>query len=83
MTSIRKLVDARRSGRSAVTMPWTARKSRALRYCGQLVAEALPLERRLGEDRAAQQQGDLQAHDRDDRDERVAEGVLASRPAAR
>ena len=47
---------------------------------GELVAEALPLERRLGEDRAAQQQGDLQAHDGDDRHERVAERVLVHHP---
>ena len=44
-------------------------------------AEALPLEGRLGEHRAAEQQRDLQADDRDDRDQRRPVGVLAEQPA--
>ena len=44
---------------------------------GELEPEALPLEGGLGEHRAAEQQRDLQADDRDDRDESRLVGVLA------
>ena len=61
-------------------MPCTAMKS-SLRGTGRACTDPLPLERRLGQHRAAEQRRDLQAHDGDDRDQRVAEGVLAHDPA--
>ena len=82
MTSTMKLVTATMTA-SSTTMPWTATKSRACRYCVELEAQALPLERRLGEHRAAEQQRDLQADDGDDRDQRRPVGVLASAAGAR
>ena len=41
----------------------------------ELVADARPVERRLGEDRAAEQERELEADDGDDGDERVLERV--------
>ena len=79
MMSTMKFVTATITA-SRTTMPWTATKSRAFRYCDELEAEALPLEGGLGEHGAAQQQGDLQADDRDDRDERRPVGVLGHEP---
>ena len=76
MMSTMKLVSATITA-SSTTMPCTATKSRACRYSVELEAEALPLEGRLGEHRAAEQQRDLQADDGDDRDQRRPVGVLA------
>src|SRR3954454_18293021 len=50
---------------------------------GQLEAQPLPFEGGLGQHGAAEQDGDLQADDRDDRDERWAVGVLAQQPGLR
>ena len=54
-----------------------------LQVLDELEAEALPLEGRLGEHRAAEQQGDLQPDDGDDRDQRRPVGVLAHAAGAR
>ncbi len=80
MTSMTKLISATITA-MAVTMPCTAMKSSLLEVLRERVADALPLEGRLGEHGAAQQRGDLQAHDGDDRDQRVPERVLAHHPA--
>ena len=56
--------------------PLDGRVVTVLEVRDERVADARPVERRLRQHGSRQQQGDGQAHDRDDRNERVPEGVL-------
>ena len=62
----------------------TGGTSSAADRLGEVLADALDVEDRLGEDRAAAEHGaEVQAPERDDRDQRVAQHVAAHHAAAR
>ena len=60
-----------------VTSPWTRDVVARVDVLDQLGAQPWPVEGALGEHRPGERERHLQADDRDDRDQRVAERVAA------